>query len=132
MTARSAGTRPGLGKPVRYELDRQVGFLLRQVSQRHGTIFAEGIGSDLTPTQWAALAKLHEIGPCSQNLLGRLTAMDGATVTHVDGVSVDFDLWHFNVRSSNTEPLLRLCLESLISHEDMEARRDELLGVIRG
>jgi phosphomannomutase len=61
----------------------------------------------------------------------RYGSMDGATVTHVDGVSVDFDLWHFNVRSSNTEPLLRLCLESLISRDDMEARRDELLGVIR-
>jgi MarR family transcriptional regulator, lower aerobic nicotinate degradation pathway regulator len=82
MTARSARTQ-GPGKPFRYELEQQVGFLLRQVSQRHGAIFAEGIGTDLTPTQWAALAKLHEIGPCSQNLLGRLTAMDGATVKGV-------------------------------------------------
>ena len=56
---------------------------------------------------------------------------DGATVTHVDGVSVDFADWHFNVRSSNTEPLLRLCLESLVSEQDMEAKRDEVLGVIR-
>lgn len=55
----------------------------------------------------------------------------GATVTHVDGVSVDFDDWHFNVRMSNTEPLLRLCLESLVSQADMEAKRDEVLGVIR-
>ena len=61
----------------------------------------------------------------------RYGSMDGATVTHVDGVSVDFDDWHFNVRSSNTEPLLRLCLESLVSQEDMERRRDEVLGVIR-
>jgi phosphomannomutase len=58
-------------------------------------------------------------------------SMPGATVTHVDGVSVDFDDWHFNVRMSNTEPLLRLCLESLVSAEDMEAKRDEVLGVIR-
>ena len=83
MTAPSPRTHHGPGKPFRYELEQQVGFLLRQVSQRHGTIFAEGIGTDLTPTQWAALAKLHEIGPCSQNLLGRLTAMDGATVKGV-------------------------------------------------
>jgi phosphomannomutase len=55
----------------------------------------------------------------------------GAVVTHVDGVSVDFDDWHFNVRMSNTEPLLRLCLESLVSRQDMEAKRDEVLGVIR-
>ncbi len=52
-------------------------------------------------------------------------------ITHVDGVSVDYDDWHFNVRSSNTEPLLRLCLESLVSVEDMERRRDEVLALIR-
>jgi phosphomannomutase len=49
----------------------------------------------------------------------------------LDGVSVDYEDWHFNVRSSNTEPLLRLCLESLRSPEDMEAKRDEVLSVIR-
>ncbi len=49
----------------------------------------------------------------------------------LDGISVDYDDWHFNVRPSNTEPLLRLCLESLRSREDMERRRDEVLGVIR-
>jgi phosphomannomutase len=54
-----------------------------------------------------------------------------ATITHVDGVSVDYEDWHFNVRKSNTEPLLRLCLESLVSVEDMERRRDELLALIR-
>jgi phosphomannomutase len=52
-------------------------------------------------------------------------------ITHVDGVSVDYDDWHFNVRASNTEPLLRLTLESLVSREDMERRRDEVLGLIR-
>jgi phosphomannomutase len=49
----------------------------------------------------------------------------------LDGISIDYDDWHFNVRSSNTEPLLRLCLESLRSREDMERRRDEVLAVIR-
>ncbi len=39
---------------------------------------------------------------------------------HLDGISIDYDDWHFNVRPSNTEPLLRLCLESLVSYEDME------------
>jgi phosphomannomutase len=52
-------------------------------------------------------------------------------VTWLDGVSVDYPDWHFNVRPSNTEPLLRLNLESLISREDMERRRDEVLGLIR-
>jgi phosphomannomutase len=51
--------------------------------------------------------------------------------THLDGISVDYDEWHFNVRPSNTEPLLRLNLESLVSREDMERRRDEVLGLIR-
>ena len=55
----------------------------------------------------------------------------GGRISHLDGVSVDFDDWHFNVRPSNTEPLLRLCLESLVSEEDMERRRDEVLGLIR-
>jgi phosphomannomutase len=50
----------------------------------------------------------------------------------LDGISVDYEDWHFNVRPSNTEPLLRLCLESLASREDMERRRDEVLGIIRG
>ena len=54
-----------------------------------------------------------------------------AEITHVDGVSVDYDDWHFNVRASNTEPLLRLTLESLVSREDMERRRDEVLELIR-
>ena len=49
----------------------------------------------------------------------------------LDGISIDYDDWHFNVRPSNTEPLLRLCLESLVSHEDMERRRDEVLALIR-
>ncbi len=52
-------------------------------------------------------------------------------ITHLDGVSVDYEDWHFNVRKSNTEPLLRLCLESLASVEDMEAKRDRVLGLIR-
>ncbi len=50
---------------------------------------------------------------------------------HLDGISIDYEDWHFNVRSSNTEPLLRLCLESLVSAADMERRRDEVLAVIR-
>ena len=54
-----------------------------------------------------------------------------AEVTWLDGVSVDYDDWHFNVRPSNTEPLLRLNLESLISREDMESKRDSMLEQIR-
>src|SRR3712207_646105 len=55
-----------------------------------------------------------------------------AAITELDGVSVDYDDWHFNVRPSNTEPLLRLNLESLVSREHMEEKRDEVLDLIRG
>jgi len=65
-----------------YRLDGQVGFLLRKANQRHLAIFARGI-PDLTPPQFAALARLHEVGATSQNQLGQLIAMDAATVKGV-------------------------------------------------
>ena len=55
-----------------------------------------------------------------------------AEITHLDGVSIDYDDWHFNVRPSNTEPLLRLNLESLVSPKHMAEKRDEILALIRG
>jgi len=54
-----------------------------------------------------------------------------AEVSWLDGVSVDYEDWHFNMRPSNTEPLLRLNLESLRSQEHMEEKRDEVLALIR-
>jgi phosphomannomutase len=54
-----------------------------------------------------------------------------AKQSRLDGISIDYEDWHFNVRASNTEPLLRLCLESLVSVQDMETKRDEVLGLIR-
>ncbi len=65
-----------------YSLDRQVGYLLRRVTQRHLSIFSAAI-PDLTSTQFAALAKLAELGPQSQNTLGRATSMDAATIKGV-------------------------------------------------
>jgi len=65
-----------------YHLDEQVGFLLRRAHQRHVAIFAAAI-PDLTPPQFAALAKLGEMGTCSQNQLGQLVAMDAATIKGV-------------------------------------------------
>jgi phosphomannomutase len=52
-------------------------------------------------------------------------------IGRLDGISIDYDDWHFNVRPSNTEPLLRLNLESLVSREHMEEKRDAVLGLIR-
>lgn len=66
-----------------YRLEDQVGFILRQASQRHTALFAKAMPVGLTPTQFAALARLYQQGPCSQNHLGRLTAMDGATIKGV-------------------------------------------------
>ena len=67
----------------RYRLEEQVGFLLRKALQRHTAIFAEEMPLGLTPTQFAALCKLREVGPCSQNRLGRIAAMDVATIKGV-------------------------------------------------
>jgi DNA-binding MarR family transcriptional regulator len=65
-----------------YRLDDQVGFLLRRASQRHLSIFSRVI-PEMTSMQFATLAKLHEAGALSQNALGRLTAMDAATIKGV-------------------------------------------------
>jgi phosphomannomutase len=56
---------------------------------------------------------------------------DGKLET-LDGISVSYDTWHFNVRGSNTEPLLRLNLESIASKAEMEEKRDAVLALIRG
>lgn len=67
-----------------YVLEDQVGHLLRRAHQRHTAIFQENIGDgQLTPLQFAALVKLGDLGEASQNRLGRLTAMDAATMQGV-------------------------------------------------
>lgn len=65
-----------------YDLDAQIGYILRRVTQRHLALFAAAI-PDVTTTQFAVLARLAERGPQSQNLLGRETAMDAATIKGV-------------------------------------------------
>ncbi|ESR68498.1 MarR family transcriptional regulator [Pseudomonas aeruginosa VRFPA05] len=72
-----------MSRTAPYRLDDQIGFILRQANQRYAALFANGIGNGLTPTQWAALVRLGETGPCPQNQLGRLTAMDAATIKGV-------------------------------------------------
>ena len=70
------------GAAAGYRLDAQVGFLLRRAQQRHLAVFAREI-PELTPTQFAALAKAFELGTVSHAELGRATAMDAATMKGV-------------------------------------------------
>jgi phosphomannomutase len=89
--------------------------LLRPYRERH---FISGeINSEVSDQQ----AKMREISE----------RYSDAKQDTLDGISIDYEDWHFNVRPSNTEPLLRLCLESLRSVQDMERRRDEVLELIR-
>jgi MarR family transcriptional regulator, lower aerobic nicotinate degradation pathway regulator len=87
VTAEVAMLRPKRKPPPparkRYVLNEQVGFLLRVAMQRHTTIFTARMIEELTQTQFAALAKLLEAGPCSQNHLGRLIYLDAATIKGV-------------------------------------------------
>jgi MarR family transcriptional regulator, lower aerobic nicotinate degradation pathway regulator len=71
------------GKSSRYVLDEQVGFLMRVAMQRHTAIFMSHMVDGLTQPQFAALAKLLDVGPCSQNHLGRLIYLDAATIKGV-------------------------------------------------
>jgi phosphomannomutase len=111
-----SGTIPALLMLELLSLDgRSMGELMEEFRSRY---FISGeINSEVDDQE----AKMEEIA-------GRYS--DGE-ITRLDGVSIDYPDWHFNVRPSNTEPLLRLNLESLVSREDMEHRRDEVLGLIR-
>jgi phosphomannomutase len=67
-----------------------------------------------------------------EDVLKRLQeAYPGGRMLHLDGLSIEFEDWWFNVRASNTEPLIRLNLEAK-TRQMMEQRRDEVLGVVRG
>lgn len=75
-----------MGTRGTYILERQIGHILRRAHQRASAIFKSNFtGHDLTPTQFAALVRIADVGEVSQNLLGRLTAMDPATMKGVIG-----------------------------------------------
>lgn len=77
----TSGETPGWGD---YVVETQAGFLLRRAHQRHAALFQEMMGARaLTPTQFTALIKIVECGTVTQNRLGRLTAMDPATIQGV-------------------------------------------------
>lgn len=77
--------KPASGPTPGYAMEEQVGHLLRRAHQRHCSIFAESIAVKLTPMQFAALAMIQQCDSVSQNQLGRLVAMDPATVQGVVG-----------------------------------------------
>lgn len=66
-----------------YVLEDQIGFLLRKANQRHRLIFSTEVDNEIAPAQFSALAKLYELGSVSQNQLGRLIALDSATIKGV-------------------------------------------------
>jgi len=91
-----------------YVLEQQAGHLLRRAHQRHTAIFQEHIGdSQLTPLQFAALVKLRDVDEVSQNQLGRLTAMDAATM---QGVIKRLAARHLIVRRPDPDDRRRLIL----------------------
>jgi DNA-binding MarR family transcriptional regulator len=83
MATKKLNVVPLLVPEAGYVLDEQIGFLLRVAMQRHTSIFSSRMLEGLTQTQFAALAKLYEVGPCSQNQLGRLIYLDAATIKGV-------------------------------------------------
>ena len=96
-----------------YILEKQAGHLLRRARQRHSTIFQENIGDpQLTPLQFAALVKLRDLGEVSQNHLGRLTAMDAATM---QGVIKRLGVRGLIARRSDPKDRRRLIIS--LSHE---------------
>jgi phosphomannomutase len=111
-----SGTIPAL--LILEELSRSGAKLSELLAPMRSKYFISGeINSEVADAQ----AKMDEITEKFSN----------AEQLHLDGISIDYPDWHFNVRASNTEPLLRLCLESLVSRQDMEAKRDEVLALIR-
>jgi phosphomannomutase len=111
-----SGTIPAL--LILEELSQRGTKLSELLAPLHSKYFISGeINSEVADAQ----SKMEEIAE----------TFSDAEQKHLDGISIDYPDWHFNVRASNTEPLLRLCLESLVSKQDMEAKRDEVLALIR-
>ena len=93
-------------QPLAYELDEQIGYLLRLANQRHLEIFSEHMPS-LTPTQFSVLARLYEVGELSQNELGRQVGIDAATTNGVIERLLRKELIH---TKADTKDKRRLCI----------------------
>jgi phosphomannomutase len=104
--------------------------LILELLSKSGTSLSELVG-DLRGRYFISGEINSEVADQQAKLDAIAERYADAEITRLDGISIDYEDWHFNVRPSNTEPLLRLCLESLVSSEDMERRRDEVLELIR-
>jgi DNA-binding MarR family transcriptional regulator len=111
-----------------YVLEDQIGFILRRVHQRATEIFnAVMEGFDITPTQFAALAKLHDVGETSQNQLGRLIAMDPATMFGVASRLAKLGLVRQSVDPSDARRvILKLTDKGRVAVEGMKSRGVEV------
>lgn len=120
--------RESSGRSPAYRLEEQVGFVLRQAHQRATDTFNSVMsGFKITPRQFATLAKLHDIGPTSQNQLGRLVAMDPATMVGVAGRLARGGLVRQSVAPSDARlVLLELTAEGRAVVEAMKARGAEV------
>lgn len=114
-----------------YHLTGQVGYNLRRANQRHVAIFVKHV-QGLTTTQFAVLARLYESGALSQNKLGRLTAMDSATIKGVVGrlrdkglVESSADLSDQRLRLIALTAAGRAAFETAVG-QALEARRETL------
>jgi DNA-binding MarR family transcriptional regulator len=126
--SKSTATADGTAVPKGYVLEDQVGFILRRVHQHATDVFNNVMdGFELTPTQFAALAKLHDLGPTSQNQLGRLIAMDPATMFGVAGRLAKRGLVRQSVDPTDARlVILQLTAEGHTLFEAMKARGTEV------
>ena len=128
--AAAAATAAAASKTSRddYLLEDQIGFHLRRAHQRATVIFNEVMGRfDITPTQFAALAKIDDEGAISQNHLGRLTAMDPSTILGVVGRLVRQGLVHQRSTPGDARlTLIELTLEGQKRVAEMKALAAEV------
>lgn len=108
--------------------------LVAQLLSDSGKTLAECVEDrmDAFPCSGEINSRVDDMGAVLKRVEEEYAAFSGATVTHVDGLSVDFPDWRFNLRGSNTEPILRLNVESRADAKLMEEKTEELLKKIRG
>ncbi len=108
--------------------------LVTQLLSDSGKTLAECVEDRMAafPCSGEINSRVKDINAVLARVEAKYALLPGAEVTHIDGLSVAFPRWRFNLRSSNTEPILRLNVESRGDKALMEAKTEELLNEIRG